>query len=175
MTERVLRGLALTLGVVACGGEGPAPAPSVGSPAPAYEAVSLAGDSVSLARLRGKVVLLNVWATWCVPCREEIPALEKLHRRLAPSGLEVVGVSVDAAGAAGDVRSFVREYGATYPIWMDPGERVSTVFRIIGVPTTFLIGADGAILWKHVGPVRVDDEALTRVLAETLPTRKASS
>lgn len=141
---------------------------AVGDPAPQYAAVSLAGDSVSLAGLRGKVVLLNVWATWCVPCRTEIPALQQIHERHAAQGLELVGVSVDAPGEGEEVRSFVREFGVTYPIWLDPEERVTSTFRLIGVPGTFLIDRKGTLLWKHMGPVEADDPALTRALTKAL-------
>lgn len=160
----------LLAGFAACGGEGPRAggAPQVGKPVPEYAAVSLGGDSVSLSALRGKVVLLNVWATWCHPCREEIPALQALYRTHSARGLEVVGVSVDEGDAQDDVRGFAKEYGMTYPVWLDPDERVSSTFRTIGVPSTFLIGRDGTILWKHLGPVRVDDPALGRALEEAL-------
>jgi len=160
--------LAVLLGALpACGGEGRA-VPEVGHAAPGYAAVSLTGDSVSLAGLRGRVVLLNVWATWCGPCREEIPALQKLYQAHASLGLELVGVSVDAKTDAGAVRDFVREYGMTYPVWLDPEERVTNTFRTVGVPSTFLIGRDGKILWKHVGPVRLDDPELVHVLGMAL-------
>ncbi|HEV2146223.1 MAG TPA: TlpA disulfide reductase family protein, partial [Longimicrobiaceae bacterium] len=143
-------------------------APEVGSPAPAYAAAALSGDTVSLDALRGKVVLLNVWATWCHPCREEIPALQELHERHAAQGLTLVGVSVDNRSDRAAVEGFAREYGMTYPVWLDPEERVSSTFRTLGVPSTFLIGRDGTILWKHVGPVDADDPTLTRLLAEAL-------
>jgi cytochrome c biogenesis protein CcmG/thiol:disulfide interchange protein DsbE len=150
------------------GGEQRFAAPDVGRPAPAYAAAALAGDSVSLEALRGRVVLLNVWATWCHPCREEIPALQELHERHAGQGLALVGVSVDDRADRAAVEDFAREYGMTYPVWLDPEERVTSAFRTLGVPSTFLIGRDGTILWKHVGPVRADDPALTRLLSEAL-------
>ena len=151
-----------------CGGEGPRRAVELGAPAPEYAAVSLAGDSVSLAGLRGKVVLLNVWATWCAPCREEIPVLQDLHELHAPRGLEVVGVSVDARGETETVRSFAGDFGVTYPIWLDPDERVASLFRTIGVPSTFLIDRDGTLIWRHLGPVLADDPQLTRLLEQAL-------
>lgn len=159
----------LLAALAACAGEGAGrAAPQVGSPAPEYAAVAMSGDSVSLAGLRGKVVLFNVWATWCHPCREEIPALQALYERHRTEGLEVVGVSVDNRGEREGVRSFAGEYGVTYPVWLDPEERVASTFRTVGVPSTFLIGRDGEILWKHLGPVRADDPELNRLLAEAL-------
>lgn len=167
--KRAASTLALLLALAGCGGaDGPSPAPEVGSPAPAYSAVSLQGDSVSLAGLRGEAVLLNVWATWCHPCREEIPALQALHERYKGQGLQVVGVSVDAGGEEANVREFANSFGVTYPIWLDPQERVSSTFRTLGVPSTFLIDREGKILWKHLGPVRADDPGLVKGLETAL-------
>jgi thiol-disulfide isomerase/thioredoxin len=140
----------------------------VGKPAPAYAAVTLDGDSVSLAALRGKVILLNIWATWCHPCREEIPVLQRLHQAYAGRGLALVGVSVDARGEEAKVRDFARSFGMTYPIWHDPDERASATFLAIGVPATYLIGRDGTLLWRHVGPVREGDPKLKRALERAL-------
>jgi peroxiredoxin len=155
--------------LAACEGErGPAPALAVGKPAPSYAATTLTGDTVALADLRGKVVLLNVWATWCHPCRTEIPALQRLHERNRERGLEVVGVSVDARGEDAAVRAFAGEFGMTFPIWRDPSERVSTMFQAIGVPSTYLIGRDGTLRWRHLGPVRENDRALRQALDRAL-------
>ena len=136
---------------------------AVGRPAPAYEAVALEGAKpVSLKEMRGRPVLLNVWATWCHPCREEIPALQKLQE--ARPGVAVVGVSIDDPGQEEEIRTFLRGFGARYAVWLDPEQRVSSTFATVGVPTTFLIGRDGTLLWKHVGPVRADDPALNRAI-----------
>lgn len=157
------------LGSSGCGAEGPARPPMVGDVVPDYAATELReSGAVSLAGLRGKVVLLNVWATWCPPCREEIPVLQALHEAHAAEGLEVVGVSVDAAGEAAAVARFADRFGVTYPIWLDPQERVSSVFRTTGVPTTLLIDRDGTLLWRHVGPVKADDPQLTSLIRESL-------
>jgi cytochrome c-type biogenesis protein len=136
----------------------------IGREAPAYAANTLAGDSTSLAALRGKVVLLNVWATWCHPCRDEIPQLEALHKQHAARGLEVVGVSVDAAGTEAGVRSFIRDFQMTYPVWFDPDERVSARFLTIGVPETFLIDRAGVIRWRKIGPITPRDSSLARAI-----------
>ncbi|HEU4564655.1 MAG TPA: TlpA disulfide reductase family protein [Gemmatimonadaceae bacterium] len=141
---------------------------AVGAPVPEYEAVTLAGDSVSLAGQHGKVVLLNIWATWCHPCRQEIPVLQRLHEANAARGLEVVGVSVDAAGDERKIRDFAREFAFTYPIWLDPAERVSTIFLAPGVPASYLIGRDGTLRWRHVGPVREGDPGLAAALEKAL-------
>ena len=147
---------------------GAARPPEIGKPAPDYRAISLAGDSVSLTRARGRVVLLNVWATWCHPCREEIPILQAFHERYASRGLELVGVSVDARGEEDTIRQFANDFGMTYPIWLDPDERVQSTFLAIGVPATFLIDRSGVLRWRHIGPVHADDSTLARELERAL-------
>ena len=159
----------LVVALAGCDGAGPMPG-QVGATAPDYGAIELDGDSIRLADLRGDVVLLNVWATWCHPCREEIPALQALHEQHAGRGLQVVGVSVDAGGLADAdrVRAFADEFGVTYPIWLDPNERVAREFFTIGVPTTVLIGRDGLIRWRHTGPIREGDREATRAIETAL-------
>lgn len=169
MRSRLLA-LAAILSAGACTppeGDGAQPV-DIGRPVPSYRAVSVAGDSVSLADQRGKVVLLNVWATWCHPCREEVPELQALHERYAPRGLAVVGVSVDADGEQAAIREFARDYRMTYPVWLDPGERVSQTFLVVGVPATYLIGKDGTLLWRKAGPVRPGDTTLARLIEGAL-------
>lgn len=136
-----------------------------------YDAVTLVGDSVALADLRGQVVLLNVWATWCAPCRAEIPVLQDLHERRGGEGLRVVGVSVDDPSARDDVQRFSRELGMTYAIWLDPAERVSSTFRLHGIPSTIVIGKNGRERWRVVGPIEPGDPALARALDEALAPR----
>lgn len=140
----------------------------VGLPVPAYSAASLAGDSVSLAALRGKVVLLNVWATWCHPCRDEIPELQALHERYASRGLELVGISVDTESADDAIRAFMRDFRMTYPVWRDPAERISAQFHIVGVPATFLIDREGVLRWRKTGPIQPGDAGLRQALEQAL-------
>jgi peroxiredoxin len=140
----------------------------IGAPVPTYAAVSLAGDSVSLPMLRDKVVLLNVWATWCHPCRAEIPELQALHTKYGEQGLNVVGVSIDGDDADESIREFMQEFGMTYRIWRDPGERVSAQFRVIGVPATFLIDRKGVLQWRWTGPVKPGDSTLTNAIERAL-------
>lgn len=141
---------------------------AIGKVAPAYATQNLDGRPVALSALRGKVVLLNVWATWCHPCRDEIPQLEALHRQYAASGLEVVGVSIDAAGTEGGVRAFMRDFELTYPIWFDPDERVAAQFLTVGVPETFLIDRRGVVRWRKIGPIQPNDSSLATLLRRAL-------
>ena len=142
----------LTLAFAACAGGRQDFRPlKAGDVAPAYSSVTLKGDTVDLARLQGRAVLFNVWATWCIPCREEMPAIEQLHAVYADSGLAVVAVSVDEAGTDRDVGSFVETYGVHFTIARDPAKRVQRVFRTIGVPETFLLDRHGKIVRRWIG------------------------
>jgi len=162
--------LLVALGVAACGGqrEGGPPRVEVGLPAPSYYATTLRGDSVSLQTYRGKVVLLNVWATWCHPCRDEIPELRELHMQYAGRGLELIGVSVDADGNDKGIREFMKEFEMTYPVWRDPGERISSQFLVIGVPATFLIDKEGVLRWRKTGPIQPSDTTLTNAIERAI-------
>ena len=165
-------GLALVLlaGAAACGdGAEREDAEATLSPeAPPFAAVTLEGDSVRLADLRGAPVLLNVWATWCAPCREEIPELQALHETFGPRGLRVIGVTVDSRSAAEDVRRFMDEYGMTYDIWWDPDQTSVSAFEAMGVPLTVLIGPDGRIRWRHMGAVPPGDPELREAVEAPL-------
>ena len=140
--------------------------PVAGEPAPAYAARSLDGNAVSLAKLRGQVVLLNVWATWCVPCRKELDDLTVLHGRR--TGLTIVATSVDEADAKDKVAAFVREHRLPFAIWLDPDDRASRLFGVRGLPATFLIGRDGAIRWRRDGIIKLDDPEFNRALDDAL-------
>lgn len=170
--RRTLLALALLAGCTGDDGAGakftPPARVAVGLPVPPYRAVSLSGDSVSLADHKGKVVLLNVWATWCHPCRDEIPELRVVHGKYAARGLELVGVSVDADGNDEGIKAFMKEFEMTYPVWRDPGERVSTQFLVIGVPATFLIDKQGVLRWRKTGPIQPGDTTLTNAIERAL-------
>lgn len=125
--------------------------------APDYAANQLDGSGeLSLDDLRGNVVLLNAWATWCTPCREEMPFLERLHRDYEGQGLQVVGVSIDRGDADPRVREFAANLGITFTILRDPKNRFVRTFRTTGVPETLLIGRNGTVLHRWKGPL---DEA----------------
>jgi peroxiredoxin len=163
--RRLLAALAL---IAACGGCDATPRVEVGFPAPRYSALALAGDSVSIASQKGKVILLNIWATWCHPCRTEIPELRAIHEQYQQRGLSLVGVSVDADGTDDVIRSFMQEFRMTFPIWRDPEERVLTQFLAVGVPATFLIDRNGILRWKKLGPVAPGDSTLRVAIEKAL-------
>jgi cytochrome c biogenesis protein CcmG, thiol:disulfide interchange protein DsbE len=140
----------------------------VGDQAPEYAAPTPAGNSISLNELRGSVVLLNIWATWCIPCRKELPELQQLHQRYSQQGLRVVGVSVDDGSADRAVDEFVRNFGLTYTILRDPAETVSHKFAIPGVPASFLIDRNGKVVWRMTGPFTAGDTILQNALRASL-------
>ncbi|HEX5520974.1 MAG TPA: redoxin domain-containing protein [Longimicrobiaceae bacterium] len=148
----------------------------VGTAAPDLVAADLDGRPVSLAELRGEVVLLNVWATWCPPCREEMPSMQRLAEQLGPEGLRIVAVSIDAASGkrdaggreGGDVRAFADEYGLTFDIWRDPEGRVQQIYRTTGVPESFVIDRRGMIVKKVIGATEWDSPANVELIRRLL-------
>lgn len=124
-------------------------AAEVGAPAPDFEARALEDGSLRrLSDYRGQVVLLNVWATWCIPCRREMPSIEKLYREYSPRGLRVVAVSVDDPSAEESVRQFVEELGLSFEILHDPTGKIVQSYQMIGIPQSFLIDRRGIIRKK---------------------------
>jgi thiol-disulfide isomerase/thioredoxin len=132
----------------------------VGSEAPDFMATDITGRPVRLADLEGEVVLLNIWATWCAPCREEMPSMQRLYEDLGPRGLRIVAVSIDAergsvdraGNSGGDVEAFGRSMDLTFPLWRDPMGNITRVYRTTGVPESFVIDRRGAIIKKVIGP-----------------------
>jgi cytochrome c biogenesis protein CcmG, thiol:disulfide interchange protein DsbE len=153
------------IAVSACGEDAP---PADAPEAPEYRSVTLQGDTVDLADFRGEVVLLNVWATWCAPCRVEIPELQALHEAHAAQGLRVIGVTVDSRNAMDDVHAFIDEFGMTYDVWVDPDHSVLDRFGAAGVPITVLIDRDGRVAWRHLGMFQREDPRLVSALQTAL-------
>lgn len=114
-------------------------------PAPPFSLPSLDGGKVNLKDFRGRYVLLNFWATWCGPCKVEMPSLESLHRKYQGRRLEVVGVSNDMFGER-VVKPYVEAQGLTFPVLLDPSLDVSNSFRVMSLPTTYLIDPEGNII-----------------------------
>jgi peroxiredoxin len=108
------------------------------------------GQEVSLASLQGKVVLLNFWATWCLECRSEMPAFERLHRELSAQGLAVMGINAREGTAT--IREYAEELGLTFRLILDPSGKINSTYGVIGLPTTFLIARDGRAVALAIGP-----------------------
>jgi cytochrome c biogenesis protein CcmG/thiol:disulfide interchange protein DsbE len=141
----------------------------IGSHAPDFRAATMDGVPGQAAHVktigdyRGDVVLLNIWATWCAPCRVEMPSIETLQRTFGPRGLHIVAISVDGQDADSTIRSFVKQYGLTFEILHDPtvpplladGDRlpgaIERAYQTTGVPETFVIARDGVIRKKWIG------------------------
>jgi peroxiredoxin len=119
-------------------------------PAPAFTLATPGGPVLRLGDHRGKVVLLNFWATWCVPCREEMPAMERLFRRFSGDGLVVLAVSVDAQGAAA-VTPFLDTQRLTYPVGLDPGMTLARRYQVRALPATFLVDRRGRLVASALG------------------------
>jgi thiol-disulfide isomerase/thioredoxin len=127
-------------------------------PTPDYRARILGSEDVAdLASLKGKVVLLNTWATWCAPCRVEMPDFEAFYLRYRDRGLEVVAVNIDEGEVDEKVERFTEKMGITFTIWRDPRNRFAKKFRVLGVPATLLISRDGMILRHWNGPMNPAD------------------
>jgi len=122
----------------------------LGSRAPDFTASTL--DSIpkqkSLADYRGQVLMLNVWATWCLPCRVEMPSIEALNKAYGPKGLKIVAVSIDDPGTDSTIRAFVKQYGLTFEILHDAKAAITDAYDISGYPETFIVGRDGVIRKK---------------------------
>lgn len=121
------------------------------------------GRKRALSQFRGKVVLLNVWATWCAPCREEMPSLDRLQQKLGGPDFEVVALSIDSAGA-GHVKRFYEEFGLdTLAIYIDPTTRAMSTLGAVGVPKTLLIDRKGREIGRRTGAAQWDDAQAVRL------------
>jgi len=124
-------------------------AANLSGPAPRFTLESRDGKAVSLADLKGEVVMINFWATWCVPCRQEMPHLEALHQRYSSLGFTLLGVNVEdnPDGAT----KFLKETPVSFPILFDPKNEVSKLYNVVAMPSTVLVGRDGTMRFIHHG------------------------
>jgi len=133
--------------------------------APPFTLQLFDGGTLSLTGLRGRVVVVNFWASWCVPCRQEAPLLEQTWRAYRDKGVVLIGVDyIDTEPAA---RAFLKEFEITYPNGPDLGTKIAQAYRIRGVPETFFVGKDGRIAYVHIGPLgeRILTQRIERLLA----------
>lgn len=145
----------------------PAAGTEVGSMMPEYSAMWLDGSKFELETRKGNVVLLNLWATWCGPCRYEIPELQTIHDKYAAKKFEVIGVSVDESGVE-SVRDFVKEHEMRYPVVLDAEGKLANVFQTSVLPTSVVIDRTGKIVWKKFGAIMPNDEELTKAIESAL-------
>jgi thiol-disulfide isomerase/thioredoxin len=142
----------------------------VGQAMPPYTTALLDGKKFDIAAERGNVVFLNLWATWCGPCRYEIPELQSIHQKYASRGFKVVGVSLDDTGVDG-VKQFVAQHAMTYPVAYDPEGKIATIFQSSVLPTSVIVDRSGQIVWKKFGAVSMDDPTLTAALTKALDAK----
>jgi len=140
------------------------PSPLPGKPAPDFALQTLAGDSLRLVDLKGQVVLVNFWASWCLACRGEHPVLVDAAKRYRDQGLRVVGVVYE--DSRDNARAWIAERGGDWPNVLDVGSHTAIKYGLFGVPETFFIGHDGRILYKQIGPL--DQEVIDRWVPKLL-------
>lgn len=124
----------------------------VGAKAPDFELKTLAGDTVKLSDLKGKKVMLNFWATWCPPCKAEMPAMEEFHKE-AGDDVVILAVNIDPHL---DVKAFIDENGITFPIPLDEEDKVNETYQVLSIPTTYFIDTKGNIGNKYIGAMNLD-------------------
>ncbi|MGH2626945.1 MAG: TlpA family protein disulfide reductase [Anaerolineales bacterium] len=142
---------------------------AVGAPAPDFGLRTLVGDSVRLSALRGRPVLVNFWASWCDPCRSEMPEIAAAYARHRETGLEVLAVNLRDQERERDVRRFVAELALPFPVLLDDKGRTRRRYRLGAIPTSVFIDTAGVIRVVHPGPMTA--EVLNRALDEILPRR----
>jgi cytochrome c biogenesis protein CcmG/thiol:disulfide interchange protein DsbE len=119
---------------------------------PNFTFPDLNGKEVSLSDQRGKVLLVNVWATWCLPCRREMPSMQRLYKKFKGKNFEILAVSIDSEGRKA-VEPFMRKMNLTFPALLDPGETIRSLYGITGVPESFIIDQQGILVEKIIGPI----------------------
>lgn len=122
----------------------------VGLPAPDFTFPTINGTMVSLSDYRGKIVLVNIWATWCPPCVDEMPSMEKLYQKLKGENFEILAVSIDSLGEK-VVAPFMKKYKLTFPALIDSAGAIRMGYRTTGVPESFIIDKDGILVKKIIG------------------------
>lgn len=158
-------GLMKALGIL--GMRQPTAAPDVAMP-------TLSGGRLAMKDLRGKLVLVNFWATWCVPCQWEMPLMDTLYQAYKDRGFVILAISLDQ-GDPERVRAFVKDKKLTYPVTLDPGHEVARKFGITGLPATLLVGPDGFITGVTYGPKEWDGKEARALIASLLPAKRGAS
>lgn len=141
----------------------PPTGPMAGKQAPDFDLPTLDGKRMKLADLKGKLLFINIWATWCAPCREEMPSMQNLYKQLKGPNFEMIGISIDKDKEV-SVAPFVKDLGITFPILFDPESDTAKKYKITGVPETYLVIADGTIIHHLIGPSKWDKPEIVEAL-----------
>jgi len=136
------------------------PAPQTGFLAPEFTLSTPKGERIALSELKGRAILINLWATWCPPCRAEMPAIEKLYEKYQGQGLTVLGVNATVQDNPLDIVPFVQEYGLTFPILLDETGAVARKYELRSLPSSYFINRDGTVHYVVMG-------AMTEALLQT--------
>jgi len=167
MSSRLSRGLRIGLlaGCIAVLASLSASAVEQGKAAPDFTLKSLTGTNLKLSEMTGNVVLINFWASWCGPCREEMPLLNALHKKYEPLGFSVLGINVEENVDA--ARGFMKDFPVDFPVLLDNTNQVSQRYQVIAMPTTVVVDRDGNIRYLHQG-YKSGDEAKYQKMVKTL-------
>ncbi len=141
---------------------GPASAATGGGPAPNFTLKSLTGKNMKLSELTGNVVLINFWASWCGPCREEMPLLNALHKKYEALGFTVLGVNVEEQ--ADNARGFLKDFPVDFPVLLDSKNQVSKLYSVIAMPTTVVVDRDGNMRFLHKGFKSGDEKKYRKIV-----------
>lgn len=151
---------------------------TVGKPAPDFDLPDLDDNQIRLSDFRGKVVFLNFWATWCKPCREEMPSMEVLYKNFEGDGLVVLAVSIDRVTTKQDIPPFVKSLNLTFPVLIDSWGQTDKRYKLMGVPETYIIDRHGVLREKVIGPrdwTRLDNlQVVSGLLESGIPSQEAT-
>ena len=145
----------------------------VGLPVPDFTYPGLDGKKVSLSDYRGKVVFVNIWATWCPPCVEEMPSMQKLYQKLKGENFEILAVSIDSKGAK-VVAPFMKKYQLTFPALLDSMGTIKRIYKTTGVPESYIIAKDGILAKKVLGPLDWSQPDVLRLFRDLIQKPQAS-
>ncbi len=162
---RALRKFALVI-LIATATVGLAMAAPVSGPAPNFTLKSLDGKNLKLSEMRGDVVLINFWASWCAPCRQEMPLLNALYNKYQPLGFTVLGINVEEN--LDDARRFLKNFPVDFPILLDGNNKVSKQYNVIAMPTTVVVDRDGNMRFLHRGYRPGDEKTYQQMVKELI-------
>ena len=164
-TTHTLRSI-LVAGLLCLIGPGLVSAASVSGPAPNFTLKSLSGKNLKLSEMTGNVVLINFWASWCGPCRQEMPLLNDLHNKYEPLGFTVLGVNVEEQSDA--ARGFINDYPVDFPVLLDNKNQVSKLYNVVAMPTTVVVDRDGNLRFLHKGYKPGDEQEYRKMVKKLI-------